>query len=122
MAAFVAYCLFLAYALIPSRRGAERTGARAPDEDPAAAFWARQGLCLALFAVVAMVHLRNAYVYPHARGFDAVQHADYVRFVADRWQVPDASQGWEMSQPPLYYVLSAGLYRLCGGRLERRPR
>jgi tetratricopeptide (TPR) repeat protein len=51
---------------------------------------------------------------PVAIGFDASQHLDYIRFVRQRWSVPLASDGWEMHQPPLYYLISAGSLALCG--------
>ena len=34
-------------------------------------------------------------------------HIDYVSFLLDRHELPDASHGWQMFQVPLFYVLAA---------------
>jgi hypothetical protein len=73
-----------------------------------------------LLVVVAALQLRNASIYPQDRGFDAHAHAEYVQYVAERWRVPLANEGWEMSQPPLYYAVGAGIYTLFGGA-TRQP-
>ena len=49
---------------------------------------------------------------PAGLGYDLEGHLDYIRFIADRGQLPDASDGIEMFQAPLYYAISAGFYRL----------
>ncbi len=45
------------------------------------------------------------------RSYDADAHLDYIRFLATSWSLPPAS-GWELHQPPLYYLLPALLLRL----------
>jgi 4-amino-4-deoxy-L-arabinose transferase-like glycosyltransferase len=35
--------------------------------------------------------------------------------MATKWRTPVATEGWEMFQPPLFYFLSAIVYRLFGG-------
>jgi len=108
-AMFAAYSLFILYALLPARLN-PWVATVLPEK------YGRYGsVCLALFAAVAIIQFRNAAVYPPTRGFDPIQHADYVRFVTQRWQIPDVSNGWEMSQPPLYYVLSAAVFTCFGG-------
>jgi tetratricopeptide (TPR) repeat protein len=47
-------------------------------------------------------------------GFDADEHLNYVRYILDRGSLPLADEGWEMHQPPLYYLLCARLLRVCG--------
>lgn len=47
-------------------------------------------------------------------GFDSQGHLEYLRAVLEDRRLPLADQGWEMFQPPLYYVLAAGLLRLTG--------
>jgi tetratricopeptide (TPR) repeat protein len=47
-------------------------------------------------------------------GFDSPAHLEYVRTVLERHHLPLADDGWEMYQPPLYYLLAAGLLRLTG--------
>ena len=46
-------------------------------------------------------------------GFDAEAHYDYIRFVQEKEALPLPTQGYEMFQPPLYYVVSATLLSLC---------
>jgi Flp pilus assembly protein TadD len=47
-------------------------------------------------------------------GFDSSAHLDYVQFILDRGELPLAHQGWEMYQPPLYYLIAAAGLKLCG--------
>jgi hypothetical protein len=47
-------------------------------------------------------------------GFDSPAHLEYVRTVLEQHHLPLADEGWEMYQPPLYYLLAAGLLRLAG--------
>lgn len=47
-------------------------------------------------------------------GFDSQAHLEYVRTVLEQHHLPLADEGWEMYQPPLYYMLAAGLLRLAG--------
>jgi tetratricopeptide (TPR) repeat protein len=54
-------------------------------------------------------------------GFDAKLHLDYVRHVQEHGSVPLASEGQEMQQPPVYYLLAAGLLSLCGVTADGGP-
>ncbi|MCK6447810.1 MAG: hypothetical protein L6Q99_15570 [Planctomycetes bacterium] len=47
-------------------------------------------------------------------GFDVEGHIEYVDYVLQRGALPLAHEGWEAYQPPLYYVVAAGLLDLCG--------
>lgn len=47
-------------------------------------------------------------------GFDSPAHLAYVRLILEQGRLPLADEGWEMYQPPLYYLLAAGLLRLTG--------
>ncbi len=119
-----AYGLFIAYAAVPARRkprGASGPSDATTEEDRRASSHRVRVFGLALFAVVAAVQLRNASVYPSEAGFDSRQHADYVQFVAEQHTVPDASNGWEMSQPPLYYAIGAVLFNAFGGAASPGP-
>jgi hypothetical protein len=48
---------------------------------------------------------------PPNLGYDVPAHIDYIRFIADRGEIPDARDGLQMFQAPLYYAISALLYR-----------
>jgi hypothetical protein len=53
-----------------------------------------------------------------ALGFDAEAHHDYLAFLVDRHTLPTANDGWQMFQPPLFYILAAPLFgagRVLGG-------
>ncbi len=58
------------------------------------------GIWLALFG-------HNIPALLHLTGFDSPAHLDYIRFIQERHSLPLANAGWEMFQPPLYYLLSA---------------
>jgi tetratricopeptide (TPR) repeat protein len=40
-------------------------------------------------------------------GFDARPHIDYIKYIQTHGALPLPNEGWEMFQPPLYYVISA---------------
>jgi Flp pilus assembly protein TadD len=63
------------------------------------------GAWLALFA-------NNLGLLPNLIGFDVTGHLAYIRYVQERHALPLASEGWEMSQPPLYYVICAALLQM----------
>jgi Dolichyl-phosphate-mannose-protein mannosyltransferase len=46
---------------------------------------------------------------PHL-GFDVDRHFDYVKYIATQHALPLASDGWQMFQPPLFYLLAAPWY------------
>jgi tetratricopeptide (TPR) repeat protein len=45
-------------------------------------------------------------------GFDGTQHLNYIRYIQEKNTLPLADEGWEMHQPPLYYMLAARLLSL----------
>jgi tetratricopeptide (TPR) repeat protein len=49
---------------------------------------------------------------PYRAGFDADQHLRYVRYIQENKSLPLASEGWQMFQPPLYYLVGAGFLSL----------
>ena len=54
-------------------------------------------------------------VPPFAAGFDAPWHLKYILYIQlhSYQSLPLADEGWEMHQPPLYYLVAAGLLGLC---------
>ena len=59
--------------------------------------------------------VNNLGTLPPLIGFDVQGHIDYIRYIQERGSLPQAAQGWEMFQPPLYYLISAawlGLFHL----------
>jgi len=48
---------------------------------------------------------------PISMGMDNAGHATYIYYIAQYWRVPLASEGWQMFQPPLYYYITAVVFR-----------
>jgi tetratricopeptide (TPR) repeat protein len=53
--------------------------------------------------------IHDAPLLPRTMGFDAVAHEEYVHFIQEQHSLPLPKDGWEMYQPPLYYVAGATL-------------
>ncbi len=68
---------------------------------------------LGLAAAWAVLFLHNSPLLPRDTGFDAPEHLKYISYVQEHRSLPAPDQGWEMYQPPLYYVLSACLLGVC---------
>jgi hypothetical protein len=51
-------------------------------------------------------------------GFDMAKHFEYVQYIAEHRSLPLANKGWEMFQPPLFYLLEAPFYALLSHRFE----
>lgn len=45
------------------------------------------------------------------QGMDAKAHYEYILYFANNWRQPLAHDGWQMFQSPLYYFVSALLYK-----------
>lgn len=48
-------------------------------------------------------------------GMDSDQHLKYIEYVATHWRIPLATEGWQMFQPPLFYIISALFYKFLVG-------
>ncbi|MDD5658153.1 MAG: hypothetical protein PHF00_12960 [Elusimicrobia bacterium] len=57
-----------------------------------------------------LLALNNIPKVPLNVGYDVGAHMDYIALMARSWRVPLANEGWQMFQPPLYYMLSAPAY------------
>ena len=49
----------------------------------------------------------NTRLLPPNIGFDASYHVDYIEYLQKHGELPLPNEGFEMFQPPLYYVISA---------------
>jgi tetratricopeptide (TPR) repeat protein len=56
----------------------------------------------------------NGALLPYHTGFDSRFHINYIKYVCERRALPLPTEGFEMFQPPLYYVLAAGALLLSG--------
>ena len=69
---------------------------------------------LALFiATWFILFLNNLYKVPLNLGFDVNGHIQYVNYILKNLSIPRAGDGWEMFQPPFFYLSSAGIFRLA---------
>ena len=66
-------------------------------------------LVLALALLWVVLFANNLGVLPALVGYDVDGHTAYIRYLHEHHSLPRADEGWEMFQPPLYYLLSAGL-------------
>jgi tetratricopeptide (TPR) repeat protein len=73
-------------------------------------------VCLVAAVGVAWVLLfvHNLPQLPRVYGFDAEGHEAYIRLVQEERRLPLADEGWQMYQPPLYYLLGAVVLELAG--------
>lgn len=55
---------------------------------------------------------------PSLFGFDTDGHTEYIRYVQEQGRLPLANEGWQMYQPPLYYLLSTGVLELTGHSMD----
>lgn len=66
-------------------------------------------LIIAFWGVLAVNNMGKIPLYV---GMDAIQHYQYIEYVWENRSIPIATEGWQMFQPPLFYVLSAPLFGL----------
>jgi tetratricopeptide (TPR) repeat protein len=74
--------------------------------------WFRALLWLGPAAIWLTLFLNNEQSLIFPLGFDFRHHLDYIAYIQDHGSLPLADKGWEMHQPPLYYVAAAALLRL----------
>lgn len=54
-----------------------------------------------------ILYFNNLGILPSVMGFDARFHLQYINYIKTHWRLPLANEGWQMYQPPLYYVICA---------------
>ena len=64
---------------------------------------------LALSVLWIALFTNNLGVLPNLVGYDVDGHLAYIQYIQQHHCLPRADQGWEMFQPPLYYLLGATL-------------
>jgi len=81
------------------------------------AHWAWRNAAMILTGIAAISSLllviHNLDLLPDFFGFDADGHKDYISFIQAHHKLPLAFAGWEMYQPPLYYLICAGFLSSC---------
>jgi Flp pilus assembly protein TadD len=56
----------------------------------------------------------NGLSLPFLTGYDADEHLAYIRHLHDWGALPLGNEGFEMHQPPVYYALSAVVFKVSG--------
>jgi Flp pilus assembly protein TadD len=72
------------------------------------------GLLVIVLMARAALFINNVPQLPRSVGFDAAAHEAYIQFIQQKHALPMADDGWEMFQPPLYYLASALVLDGCG--------
>jgi hypothetical protein len=71
-----------------------------------------------LLLCVGALMLNNLFRLPRNLGFDIQGHYDYIHFILEHARIPLATDGWQMFQSPLYYLVAVPIYRLAGAFFE----
>jgi hypothetical protein len=90
---------------------------REPSAIHAISQWCRDPALMLFAAIVALwacLLAHNIGLVPRGAGFDAYGHLEYIEYIQDHAALPLADQGWEMHQPPLYYLACAAILNSLG--------
>jgi len=55
----------------------------------------------------------NSRLLPFHAGFDFPEHLKYIEYIQKNWSLPLPTEGLEMYQPPLYYLIGAAALSAC---------
>ena len=67
---------------------------------------------VSIFAMAALLRLHNAWAALPLSGFDAPYHAAYIGIIHLDGRIPLSHESWSTYHPPLYYGLSAVVWKL----------
>src|SRR5207253_5107079 len=74
--------------------------------------WER--ILLVMFASLwLLLFWNNARLLPFHVGFDSGEHLKYIQYIQEHRALPSPNEGWEMYQPPLYYLIAAASLSAC---------
>src|SRR5437867_4288747 len=75
--------------------------------------WLEKTLLLILAGLWLLLFWNNSRLLPFHAGFDAKEHLKYINYIQEHRALPLANEGWEMYQPPLYYLVAAASLSAC---------
>jgi tetratricopeptide (TPR) repeat protein len=75
--------------------------------------WREPTLLLILAGLWLFLFWNNERLLPFHRGFDSKEHLNYISYIQQHRSMPLPTEGWEMYQPPLYYVIAAATLSFC---------
>jgi tetratricopeptide (TPR) repeat protein len=74
----------------------------------------RETMVLLIFASLwLLLFWNNDRLLPFHRGFDCKPHLNYINYIQQHRSLPLPTEGWEMYQPPLYYLIAAAILSFC---------
>jgi tetratricopeptide (TPR) repeat protein len=77
------------------------------------ASWLEQVLLLVSAGLWLLLFWNNTRLLPFHAGFDSAEHLKYITYIQEKRGLPLPTEGWEMYQPPLYYLVAAGILSAC---------
>src|SRR5213079_493623 len=75
--------------------------------------WLEKTLLLILAGLCLLLFWNNSRLLPFHAGFDSKEHLKYINYIQERRVLPSPNEGWEMYQPPLYYLIAAASLSAC---------
>jgi len=108
---FVVFAAICFLSLLRSRRETEPQKILEWLTEPSRVRWA-------LMTLWAVLSVNNLFRLNFQTGPDCWGHIEYIEYIINKKALPLASDGWQMFQAPLNYILSAPLYALLTGRLD----
>jgi Flp pilus assembly protein TadD len=97
------------YGRSPETRRQKRPNHRTPNTFAINRLFSRETVVPLVIIATLWVALfcNNSRLIPRIVGFDRRGHVDYIEYIQKHRAVPLPNEGWEMFQPPLYYIISA---------------
>jgi tetratricopeptide (TPR) repeat protein len=75
--------------------------------------WRERILLLVLALLWLALFLNSARLLPFHAGFDVAEHLKYITYIQEHRALPLPTDGLEMYQPPLYYLIGAAALSVC---------
>src|SRR5262249_17729499 len=75
--------------------------------------WPERILLVMLASLWLLLFWNNTRLLPFYAGFDSAEHLKYISYIQEHRALPSPNEGWEMYQPPLYYLIAAASLSAC---------
>ncbi|PYK65628.1 MAG: hypothetical protein DME50_08125 [Verrucomicrobia bacterium] len=75
--------------------------------------WLEQMPLVLIAGLWLLLFWNNARLLPVHVGFDSEEHLKYINYIQEHRVLPLPTEGWEMYQPPLYYLIAAASLSAC---------
>jgi tetratricopeptide (TPR) repeat protein len=75
--------------------------------------WLEKALVLVVAGLWLLLFWNNVRLFPFHAGFDSEEHLKYISYIQEHRALPLPNEGWEMYQPPLYYLIAAASLSAC---------